>query len=356
MKVALVTDTHWGVRNDAHNMLDYFGKFMRDEFFPYLEENNIDTVIHLGDLVDRRKYINFVTLRHLKDNFMDELARRNITMHVIAGNHDVPYKNSNEINAMSELFDKYENLHIYWQPKTIQVDGTDICLMPWINNANYADAISHMKDTPAQVLMGHLEIAGCLMMRGMTNEHGMDIDSFDKFDMVMSGHFHTKSTSKNVHYLGTPYQITWSDYKEDKGFHIFDTDTRELTFVRNPHQNFHKVYYDDATQDDMTFIKDSDEYDYLKGGYVKVIVQTKENPYWFDIFMEKITNNSPAAVQVVDDHLNLNLEDDDDIINQAEDTVTILSKYIDGMSTEVPKKKLDSLMRALYNEALHMEV
>ena len=108
---------------------------------------------------------------------------------------------------MSELFDKYENLHIYWQPETIQVDGTDICLMPWINNANYADAISHMKDTPAQVLM-NLEIAGCLMMRGMTNEHGMDIDSFDKFDMVMSGHFHTKSTSKNVHYLGI------SDYME----------------------------------------------------------------------------------------------------------------------------------------------
>jgi len=356
MKVALITDTHWGVRNDAHNMLDYFGKFMEDVFFPYLDEHNIDTVIHLGDLVDRRKYINFVTLRHLRNNFMDELEKRDITMHIIAGNHDVPYKNSNEINAMNELFDKYDNVNIYWEPETIQIDGTDICLMPWINNANYANAITHMNETPAQILMGHLEIAGCLMMRGLSNEHGMDIDTFDKFDMVMSGHFHTKSVTNNIHYLGTPYQITWSDYKEVKGFYIFDTNTRNLEFIENPHENFFKVYYDDIPYGDMSFIKDSNEYEHFKGAYVKVIVQSKENPYWFDVFMERITSNAPAAVQVVDDHLNLNLEDDDDIVNQAEDTVTILSKYIDGMSTEIPKKRLDSLMRSLYNEALHMEV
>jgi hypothetical protein len=72
--------------------------------------------------------------------------------------------------------------------------------------------------------------------------------------------------------------------------------------------------------------------------------------------MDKLYQANPVNIQIVDDHLNLNLEDDEDIVNEAEDTVTILSKYIDNMETNVPKKRLDNLMRTLYNEALYMEV
>ena len=86
--------------------------------------------------------------------------------------------------------------------------------------------------------------------------------------------------------------------------------------------------------------------------YVKVIKQAAANPYWFDLFMDKLFKASPVQIQVVDDHLNLNLEDDDDIVNEAEDTITIMSKYIDQMPDTVPKKRLDNLMRSLYNEAL----
>ena len=353
MKIALITDTHWGVRNDAHHFLNYMGKFYDNIFFPYLEENGIETVIHLGDIVDRRKYINFVTLRHLKDTFLNRIAEMNIDLHVIIGNHDVPYKNTNDINSMRELFDKHD-VSSYWEPATINFDGCDIALMPWINNSNYAQAIQHMKDTPAQILFGHLEIAGCLMMRGMTNEHGMDVGDFSKFDLVASGHFHTKSVTKNIHYLGCPYELTWSDYQDPKGFHIFDTDTRELEFVRNPYRMFNKLFYDDTGKEASDILeKDFSGYE---GSYVKVVTQSKENPYWFDQFMDKLYQSNPVNIQIVDDHLNLNLEDDEDIVNEAEDTVTILSKYIDNMETNVSKKRLDNLMRSLYNEALYMEV
>jgi len=353
MKIALITDTHWGVRNDAHHFLDYMAKFYDNIFFPYLEDNRIDTIIHLGDIVDRRKYINFVTLRHLKDTFLNRIIEKNIDLHVIIGNHDVPYKNTNDINSMRELFDKHE-VKSYWEPATVNFDGCDISLMPWINNANYAQAIQHMKDTPAQVLFGHLEIAGCLMMRGMTNEHGMDVADFDKFDLVASGHFHTKSVTKNIHYLGCPYELTWSDYQDPKGFHIFDTDTRELEFVRNPYRMFNKVFYDDSGKEASDILEK--DFSGFEGSYVKVVTQNKENPYWFDQFMDKLYQANPVNIQIVDDHLNLNLEDDSDIVNEAEDTVTILSKYIENMETNVSKKRLDNLMRSLYNEALYMEV
>ena len=58
MKIALITDTHWGARNDNVIFSNYFRKFYDNIFFPLLEERNIKTLLHLGDVVDRRKYIN----------------------------------------------------------------------------------------------------------------------------------------------------------------------------------------------------------------------------------------------------------------------------------------------------------
>ena len=59
MKYALITDTHFGVRNDSQILLEYQKKFYDEIFFPYLDKNDIKHIVHLGDLVDRRKSINF---------------------------------------------------------------------------------------------------------------------------------------------------------------------------------------------------------------------------------------------------------------------------------------------------------
>jgi DNA repair exonuclease SbcCD nuclease subunit len=245
MKIALVTDTHWGVRNDNLTFLDYFDKFYKNIFFPELERQGIRTVLHLGDIVDRRKYISYVTLRRLKEGFIEPCLYNGIDLHVIIGNHDVPYKNTNEINAMQELFDS-AGINYYSSPKQVDFgDGIPHAIIPWINNSNYADTMEFMKLTDAQVVFGHFEIAGCLMDRGNMNEHGMKISDFKRFDRVMSGHFHHKSTTQNIDYLGCPYELTWSDYQDPKGFHIYDTETRELEFIQNPYTMFNKVFYND---------------------------------------------------------------------------------------------------------------
>lgn len=353
MKIALVTDTHWGVRNDNLSFLDYFDKFYSNIFFPTLDERGIDTVLHLGDIVDRRKYISYVTLRRLKEGFIEPCRSRNIDLHVIVGNHDVPYKNTNEINAMQELFDA-TNVKYYSEVAEVLFDDVPHAIVPWINNANYADTIDFMKNTEAQVVFGHFEIAGCLMDRGNMNEHGMKISDFKRFDRVMSGHFHHKSTTQNIDYLGCPYELTWSDYQDPKGFHIYDTETRELEFIQNPYTMFNKVFYNDEGKT-LEKILDVD-FSPFENTYVKVVRHSAGNPYWFDKFMDKLVKANPINIQVVEDHLNLDIEDDDDIINEAEDTLTILSKYIDTMPDTVPKKKLDSLMKSLYTEALHFEV
>lgn len=354
MKAALITDTHFGVRNDSQHFLDFFDKFYSNIFFPYLIKNNITTVFHLGDIVDRRKYISYVTLREFKRIFVQPCIDNNINLIGIVGNHDIPYRNTNEVNAMNELF-KENNITFYSEPTEYGFDGCKIALLPWINNTNYSDMMSFIKDTKAQILFGHLELEGFEMYRGMKNPHGMQSALFDKFDIVCSGHFHTKSSRGNIHYLGNPYEMTWNDYNDQRGFHIFDSDERSLTFIQNPYRMFHKVWYDDTDIALEDYLSKFD-FDSYKDTYVKVIVTNKNNPYWFDIVMDNFYKANPANLTIVEDHKNLDQQSEEEIISEAEDTLTSLYKYVDKMDTRVDKAKLNQLFANLYTEAQNMEL
>ena len=187
----------------------------------------------------------------------------------------------------------------------------------------------------------------------MPNDHGFDPKLFDKFDTVFSGHFHHKSSRGNIHYLGAPYEMTWSDYDDPRGFHIFDTKTRELTFVKNPNRIFHKIFYNDdelTIEDVMTL-----DFSVYKNCVIKVITKTKNNPHLFDVFIEKLEKAGVADLQAVEDHLNLNLELDDDIVEEAEDTLSILNKFVTQIADKNNHKNLSKLLKDLYDEALTVE-
>ena len=177
---------------------------------------------------------------------------------------------------------------------------------------------------------------------------------FEKFDVVCSGHYHHKSSQGNIHYLGNPYELTWADYNDPRGFHIFDTDTRELEYIRNPYKMFFKVWYDDRDKN----IEDFNKMDFSNytDTYVKVIVQHKTNPYWFDIMLDNLYKVNPANVSIVDDNKHMDQETEEEIFNEAEDTLTTLNKFVDGMDTNIDRVKLQKLFAELYTEAQHLEV
>lgn len=354
MKLALITDTHWGIRNDSQIFYDYFKRFLDEVFFPTLEKEGIKQVIHLGDVVDRRKYVNFLTLYRLRKDFLEELERRMIDLDAILGNHDTYYKNTNEVNALKELIEgKYRFIHVVENPETIVIDGTPILLLPWICEDNYQESMDAIKNTEAQIVMGHLELNGFEMFRGSIADHGMDHRLFDRFDVVCSGHYHHKSDTGNIHYLGAFAEYTWSDYDDPRGFHIFDTDTRELTFIRNPFKMFEKIWYDDSgkTVEEVVFDREID----VRNKMVKVIVKNKTNPYWFDLFIDRVEKAGAIDLQVVEDHMNLDLMADEDIVDEAEDTLTVCKKYIGQLNLSVDQKKLERVITNLYNEALQVE-
>ena len=353
MKLALITDLHFGSRNDNLKVAEHQKRFYDDVFFPFLRENDISTVVDLGDTFDRRKYISFTSLQAAKKMFFDPLASNDIQLHALVGNHDSVYKNTIELNSIYLLTDGYANVNEYIKPTEVDFDGTLIAMIPWICKDNIEATTELITNTKAQVCFGHLELKGFEMYKGQIIYDGMDSKLFSNFDIVCSGHFHHKSTTGNINYLGAPYEMTWSDYDDPRGFHVFDTATRELTYIQNPYTMFHKIWYDDT---DLTF-EDINAMDVseVQNSFVKLVIKTKDNPYLFDTFVSKLEDQNLINLQVVEDHLHLDLEDDEDIIDEAEDTLTILDKYIDGLEISANKQQLQSLMKNLYNEALAIE-
>ena len=355
MKVAVITDTHHGARSDSASFAEYFGKFYEDVFFPTLEEEGIDTILHLGDLNDRRKYINFVTAKNLDEQFMKPIRERDMTLHVILGNHDTYYKNTNDINGIQQLYgdSKYDKYHIYEnEPVELKLDSCTVMLSPWICAANQNESLEAFKRTKAQVLMGHFEIVGYEMMKGQLCDHGLDKNLFSKFDAVYSGHFHHPSSHSNITYLGAPYEMNWSDYEGKRGFHIFDTETREMKFVPNPYRMFHKIAYDDVdmTIEDVALLDTSS----LTNTHIKVIVKNKGNPYIFDLFLDRLQQSGAADIKVVEDHMNLDVIDENELLDEAQDTLTILQQYVENLEIKTDKKKVEGLLRELYNEAINL--
>jgi len=353
MKVAIITDQHFGARGDAIHFLDYYEKFYRETFFRVIDENNINTVLILGDTFDRRKYINFYSFHRAKSMFFDELYKRKIKVHMLVGNHDTYYKNTNEVNSPELLLEEYDNINVIDSPRTINVDSIDVCMMPWICAENYTQSMQEIKDTSATICMGHFEIQGFTMHRGAVCTDGLEPSMFDKFDLVFSGHYHHRSNNGSIHYLGNPYELTWMDYGDPRGFHLFDLKTKELEFIENPNRMFHRIVYDDKVESLQSITqKDLSIYG---GKYVKVVVVNKTNPYMFDVFINNLYKVNPVDIAIAEDFADIE-ESEEDIVNETEDTTTILNKYVDNLTTDLNKDKLKVLLKELYVEALNQEV
>ncbi len=351
MKIAVITDTHWGIRNDSVLFCNYFKRFLDDVFFPKIKEEGITQILHLGDLVDRRKYINFLISNRLRTDFIEPIRATGLHLHVTAGNHDAFYKDTLAVNSLKELLGyATDSVTVYEEPTEIAFDGLKIALLPWITRDNSEATLNLISTTQAQVAMGHLELKGFEMFRGTVAEHGLDPSLFDKFDVVASGHYHHKSTRDHIHYLGAPAEFTWSDFNDPRGFHIFDTKTREFEFIRNPYSMFKKFFYHDEGKELQQILNIENLTDYA-GCIVKVIVSSKTNPYAFDLVINQLEEAGVADLQVVDDHLHIDQLDAEELISEAEDTFSIIRNFIADKQLGVERGALEKLFHNLYLEA-----
>ena len=352
MRLAILNDTHAGVRNSSDVFIQYQEDFYSKVFFPYLIENDIRHIVHLGDYYEHRRFINFKALSANRKHFLDKLREYGMTMDIIPGNHDTYYKNTNELNSLKELLGHYMNeVTIVQDPTVMDYDGLKLGLVPWICQENEKEITDFLANCKADVVGGHFELSGFEVMRGMPMHGGMSADALRRFDLVLSGHFHAKSNQGNIHYLGSQMEFFWNDCGDAKHFHILDTDTRELLPVRNPITLYEKIYYDDEKNDYNEM-----QLDYLDHKFVKVIVINKTDSFTFDRFLDRIQQRKIHELKIQENLNEFIGENVADSGLEVEDTSELLAAYVDNVETILDKDRLKNELINLMTEAETFEI
>jgi len=345
MKIALITDQHLDGRKGNINFWNFWQKFYDDVFFPTLEKEGIDTIIDLGDTFDNRKSMDFNTFNRITENYFEKLKPYKV--HMLIGNHCIYYKNTNRINSPELLLNQYDNIKIYTESEDIELGGKNFLMLPWINRENYDEVLETLNNSKSDICCGHLELAGFEMTPGLVMDHGMDQKLFHRFKRVWSGHYHHKSKRGNIQYLGNPYQMFWNDYKDTRGFHIYDTETDRLKFIKNPYEIFDKISYDDRNFDynkyDVSCHKDK---------YIKIIVNEKRDYQMFETLVDRLYNVGAHDVKIAETLVEVEGVDEADL--ETKDTMTLLNEYIDEVEMVVDKTDLKKLMRSLYIESCNV--
>ena len=343
MKIAILSDTHYGCRKGSKLFQDYFESFYKNIFFPTLEQHGITTVIHMGDAFDSRKSIDYQSLEWTKRVVLDPLLKYDV--HMLVGNHDAYYKNTNSVNSPSLLLQNYSNIKTYSDPEVIKIGNLNVLLIPWICADNEEKTLRLIKKSGCKVAMGHLELNGFEAYRGHTMDDGMDSIVFDGFTKVFSGHYHTRSTNGVVFYLGNPYEMYWNDVNDTRGFHIFDTETLEHTPVDNPYRMYYIIHYEDTNY--QTF--DTREYE---NKIVKVIVRKKTNTKKFEKFIDKLYTSNVAELKIVE---NFQIEENENFeAFESEDTLSVLNRYIEESEINLDKKIIQKMFKEIYQEACEL--
>jgi len=348
--VAIITDIHFGARGDSIYFHDYMERFFRDEFFPEVKRNGITTIVCLGDIFDVRKTVNFYTLARVKGYFFDRLKEEGLEFIILVGNHDVYYKNSNAINSPDLLLREYPNVKVIWdKPETLDIAGTKVSFIPWIHNGTYESTLEFIKNDNASICFAHLELEGFVYHAGVMADSGMSAKHFENYDMVLTGHYHSKSSKGNVHYLGTMFDLTWADVDEKKYWHLFEPSKCLLTPIENQNRMFVKLVYDDSSEEFEEALKDYD-FSYLAGKYVRIIVEKKAKPVLLDVMMDKIQKVQPIDLSIVDNTVfGVTEELTPELLVQ--DTQTILKKAVDILDVDVDKGILYNMLLSVYDEA-----
>lgn len=250
-KIAILGDTHFDVSNSSELVYAQQIKFFKEQFFPYLKENNIKEFIQLGDFFDvKTKVGTFIQFRLMQD-FFDVLEKEDITMHYFVGNHDLYFKDSREIYSLAVFEKAYrKNFKVYQNMDIVKFGKMNTLLVPWMYDHEKPKLMDFVQEFKPDLILGHFEIQDFSVTKDFQATHGLDKEIF-KGIPVISGHFHLQQNVGNIFYLGTPYQTSWSDYNERKGFLVLDTETQERTFIENTISTKHLMISLDSEAKEM---------------------------------------------------------------------------------------------------------
>lgn len=348
-KIAIITDLHLGYHentNQSKMMYDYL-----KNFFDFIHNQNIQNIFILGDIFDNRENINFLTIKNTKESFIDPILKYGLNVYITAGNHDCYYKNTNDIYSVELLFDHVKNLHLIKNyGENIIIGNTNILMIPWINSQNYEQNMNLINNSNADYLMGHFEINGFTMVKGIKCSNGLSKDIFKRFKKVFSGHFHLRENIGNIYYVGTPYEKDWNDKGFDKGFDILDLETGNIEFIKNPNNYFEIIEYNNGLN--------LDKIENLQNKEIKLIINSVDKQSKLNETLNELYKINVSKLQIIDNTTIVeekeNLNESNEITNLKNDNLEIFKKYIKNLNLDenIDKNKLNELLISTYNESL----
>jgi len=232
--VAIITDSHFGIKKANDLFLESQLRFFKNQFEPSLKRNGIKEIFFLGDVFDNRVSMNIKIKNAVLDIFENVLGGYKI--YLLIGNHDSYYTNTIEVNALKFL-DKLNNVTLIDKNHIVEVKEKKVFLVPWIvNDKAFLQEVENLKER-VDVCMGHFAINGFHLNKYKVEESGLSYEHFAKFPIVFSGHLHTRGVKKfgscEIVYIGSPYQLTRADCGEPRGYCILDMETLAYKFVDN---------------------------------------------------------------------------------------------------------------------------
>lgn len=347
MKILFMTDTHLGVRNGSNIFREMFRYYYKNVLFPYIRDNNISKIIHLGDFFDSRTSINLSDISYVMNEFIPMVEDSCVTMYIIAGNHDTAFRNTNEINSLS-IFKKSENIKVV--DDDIEYIGTkhkNFVLVPWLNQSNQDEILQKIEkySDKNHILCGHLEVIGSPMYKNSKLcEHGLSADIFKGFYKVLSGHFHEPSRNGVVEYIGALFHYTWQDHGCWRGFRVYDSLNDSWESVKNENELFLSISYNDEISIDNF----SNE---IKGKFIVVSVDNEYDKIKLKSFIHDIESRSPFKVDVIDKSLE-NFDINIDTEGNHSIKIKEIDEYVDELLIEHKEKnKISSFFSELMSEA-----
>ena len=358
--IVFLSDSHFGTNNSSKSIFETQLSFFDDQFFPYLIENGIKEVIHLGDFVHNRNNIDLWILQELKTRFFKWFDENNIKLHILVGNHDCYFRDRISHNFLSENTNEFKNIFVYDRAKTIKIGKYSIAMIPWI-----VDQKTFSVPKKCDIIAGHFEMNNFPMMKNIMSKGGFDANIFKDIKLVFSGHYHIKSRQDNIIYTGTQYQLTYNDFDEEKGFYVLK-DNYELDYIKNIiTPKFIKLYYDDdvitvsglETNKTREITKDKAK-DIVSTNYSKIYVKKCKNLFNFDIFYNSLceVSKNDYKIEIIDTEQvveNFNLTEFEETLETDTNTIDLIRTFIDGMTFEenIEKNLLMSLSSEMYQLA-----
>lgn len=355
MQVLIIGDLHWGARSDNVAFLEHYAAYFRDQFFKILRVLKPDAVVQVGDVFDKRSYLNVNTLYYARKYFIDPLRESGIPSYVLTGNHDTYFKNTSRVNSLQEVYgcchSQSPSFQVIWEPLETEFG----LLVPWIAPDEQENSLLAIEHSKARYCFGHFDIPGFYMSGGKKSEHGFQRSMFAKFTRVISGHYHGRQNDGNIFYCGVPYEKSWEDHGQWIGIHLLDTDTGAIKAIPNPVRMHYQLDFTDGALSEASDIDPSN----LEKKIVRLVVHDTKHAVKLERLIQKISAAKPESLSVVHKALTINSEQVLEEIKVADpdDTVTTITNYIDRLDgvPATERTQVKDLLLTLHSQAIQSQ-